>query len=193
MVYVFLADGFEMIEALCTVDMLRRAKVYVKTVSITSNEYVMSNHNVYVKADMTKDEFPAFDNLEDKLEAIVLPGGMPGTTNLEQSSFVDSVLKYVAKENAENKEKIVDAAICAAPSVLGVKGMLKGKKAICFPGFEDKLLNATVVNGAKVVADGEIITGKAMGVSHDFALEIIKALRGEEISNSIKHAVYYEQ
>ena len=127
MVYVFLADGFEIIEALAPVDMLRRAKIDVKTVGVSS-EIVTSSCGVGVKCDMTIDEFDFYD-----VEAVVLPGGMPGTLNLENSSAVQKVI-----DNANNTNAFI-CAICAAPSILGNKGLLSGKKAVCFPGFENSL------------------------------------------------------
>ena len=130
MVYVFLADGFEIIEALAPVDMLRRAKIDVKTVGVTG-ETVRSSCGVDVTTDITIDEFDFYD-----VQAIVLPGGMPGTLNLENCGAVQSAI-----DNAVNTNCLL-CAICAAPSILGHKDLLNGKKAICFPGFEDALSGA---------------------------------------------------
>ena len=126
-VYAFLADGFEIIEALAPVDMLTRAKIDVKTVGVTG-EMVTSSCGVQVKADMSIDDFDFYD-----VQAVVLPGGMPGTLNLENSSAVQKVI-----DNANNTNAFI-CAICAAPSILGHKGLLSGKKAVCFPGFENSL------------------------------------------------------
>ena len=124
MFYVFLAEGFEETEALAPVDVMRRAKLDVKTVGVTG-ECVTSSHGVPVKADIT------IDNIDlDDVQGVVLPGGMPGTLNLEANEKVIEAVKY----SCENG-KIV-AAICAAPSILGHLGILDGKKATCFPGFE---------------------------------------------------------
>ena len=176
MVYVFLADGFEIIEALAPVDMLRRAKIDVKTVGVSS-EIVTSSCGVGVKCDMTIDEFDFYD-----VEAVVLPGGMPGTLNLENSSAVQKVI-----DNANNTNAFI-CAICAAPSILGHKGLLSGKKAVCFPGFEN-LLEGCESCCEYVVTDGKFITAKGAGVCIDFGLEIVKQLRNEELANEIRKSI----
>lgn len=176
MVYVFLADGFEIIEALAPVDMLRRAKIDVKTVGVSS-EIVTSSCGVGVKCDMTIDEFDFYD-----VEAVVLPGGMPGTLNLENSSAVQKVI-----DNANNTNAFI-CAICAAPSILGHKGLLSGKKAVCFPGFENSLEGCEPSN-EYVVTDGKFITAKGAGVCIDFGLEIVKQLRNEELANEIRKSI----
>ena len=176
MVYVFLADGFEIIEALAPVDMLRRAKIDVKTVGVSS-EIVTSSCGVGVKCDMTIDEFDFYD-----VEAIVLPGGMPGTLNLENSSAVQKVI-----DNANNTNAFI-CAICAAPSILGHKGLLSGKKAVCFPGFENSLEGSEQCR-EYVVTDGKFITAKGAGVCIDFGLEIVKQLRGGELSDEIRKSI----
>lgn len=176
MVYVFLADGFEIIEALAPVDMLRRAKIDVKTVGVSS-EIVTSSCGVGVKCDMTIDEFDFYD-----VEAVVLPGGMPGTLNLENSSAVQKVI-----DNANNTNAFI-CAICAAPSILGHKGLLSGKKAVCFPGFENSLEGCESCC-EYVVTDGKFITAKGAGVCIDFGLEIVKQLRGGELSDEIRKSI----
>lgn len=176
MVYVFLADGFEIIEALAPVDMLRRAKIDVKTVGVSS-EIVTSSCGVGVKCDMTIDEFDFYD-----VEAVVLPGGMPGTLNLENSSAVQKVI-----DNANNTNAFI-CAICAAPSILGHKGLLSGKKAVCFPGFENSLEGCESCC-EYVVTDGKFITAKGAGVCIDFGLEIVKQLRGGELANEIRKSI----
>lgn len=176
MVYVFLADGFEIIEALAPVDMLRRAKIDVKTVGVSS-EIVTSSCGVGVKCDMTIDEFDVYD-----VEAVVLPGGMPGTLNLENSSAVQKVI-----DNANNTNAFI-CAICAAPSILGHKGLLSGKKAVCFPGFENSLEGCEQCR-EYVVTDGKFITAKGAGVCIDFGLEIVKQLRGGELANEIRKSI----
>ena len=176
MVYVFLADGFEIIEALAPVDMLRRAKIDVKTVGVSS-EIVTSSCGVGVKCDMTIDEFDFYD-----VEAVVLPGGMPGTLNLENSSAVQKVI-----DNANNTNAFI-CAICAAPSILGHKGLLSGKKAVCFPGFENSLEGCESCC-KYVVTDGKFITAKGAGVCIDFGLEIVKQLRGGELANEIRKSI----
>lgn len=176
MVYVFLADGFEIIEALAPVDMLRRAKIDVKTVGVSS-EIVNSSCGVGVKCDMTIDEFDFYD-----VEAVVLPGGMPGTLNLENSSAVQKVI-----DNANNTNAFI-CAICAAPSILGHKGLLSGKKAVCFPSFENSLEGCESCC-EYVVTDGKFITAKGAGVCIDFGLEIVKQLRNEELANEIRKSI----
>lgn len=176
MVYVFLADGFEIIEALSPVDMLRRAKVETKLVGVTG-EIVTSSCGVAVKTDMLIDEFDFYD-----VEAVVLPGGMPGTLNLENNQTVQKII-----DNASNTNAFI-CAICAAPSILGHKGLLNEKEATCFPGFENALEGATLSEDF-VVTDGKFITARGAGVSVDFGLEIVKQLRGEELSNEIRSQI----
>ncbi len=176
MIYVFLADGFEEIEALATVDVLRRAGLTVTTVGV-GNTQITGAHAITVVTDITQDEL----KIEDAT-AMILPGGLPGTVHLEQSQVVQDALDYAA----ENQLWI--AAICAAPSILGHKGLLKGKRATCYPGFESELIGAIVTNGA-VVTDGNIITGKGAGVAVDFGLEIVKALSSSQQANLLKEAM----
>ena len=176
MVYLFLANGFETIEALAVVDMLRRAKIDVKTVGVTG-KIVTSSLNIDVTADIEIDEFDVKD-----ADAVVLPGGMPGTLNLEADKTVQGAIDYCV----ENKKYI--CAICAAPSILGHKGLLKGKEAICFPGFENDLTGATL-SDKYVVTDGLIITARGAGVAVDFGLEIVKALKGEETAENVRKTI----
>ncbi len=176
MVYIFLADGFEIIEALSPLDMLRRAKIDVVTVGVTG-KVVESSCNVKVTADITIDEFEHKD-----VQALVLPGGLQGTLNLEADTTVQSALDEASKDG-----KLI-CAICAAPSILGHKGLLKGKNAVAFPGFEDDLEGAYISDN-HVVTDGNFITAKGAGVSVDFGLEIVKALSGEEVSEKIRRTI----
>lgn len=176
MVYVFLADGFEIIEALSPVDMLRRAKIETKLVGVTG-EIVTSSCGVAVKTDMSVDDFDFYD-----VEAVVLPGGMPGTLNLENNSSVQQIIA-----NASNTNAYI-CAICAAPSILGHKGYLNGKEATCFPGFENALEGATL-SDKYVVCDGKFITARGAGVSVDFGLEIVKQLRSKELSDEIRSQI----
>lgn len=177
MVYVFLANGFEEMEALAPVDLLRRAGVEVFTVGVGS-DMIVSSHNIPIKTDTTVDKIV----LNDELEMIVLPGGMPGTLNLEANSVVQSSIDYCV----ENKKYV--CAICAAPSILGHKGLLKGRNAICFPGFEEDLCGA-IISEKYVVSDGNFITARGAGVAVDFGLEIVKALGGSELSNKIRETI----
>ncbi len=176
MVYLFLADGFEIIEALASVDMLRRAKLEVKTVGVTGKK-VSSSCGVEVTADITINEFE-YSNVD----AIILPGGMPGTLNLENNDIVQSVIDKSVSNNT------LICAICAAPSILGHKGLLKGKEATAFPGFEDSL-DGAVLSDEYVVKDGNFITARGAGVSVDFGLEIVKALTDEETANNIRKTI----
>ena len=164
MFYVFLAEGFEETEALAPVDVMRRAKLDVKTVGVTG-ECVTSSHGVPVKADITIDSIDL-----DGVQGVVLPGGMPGTLNLEANEKVLEAVKY----SCENG-KIV-AAICAAPSILGHLGILDGKKATCFPGFEKELKGADYT-GTHTVTDGNIITAKGAGCAIEFGHAKYKKIR----------------
>ncbi len=176
MVYLFLAEGFEEVEALTPLDMLRRAQVPVTTVGI-GGEYVRGAHDIVVKADIC-----AADMDFNGLTAVILPGGMPGTLNLKKSDDVQRTIAY-AMEN-----DLTVAAICAAPSILGHAGYLKGRKATCFPGFEDDLLGADV-SDESFVWDGNILTAKGAGVALDFAFELVKRLVSEEKSTEIRGAI----
>ena len=178
MVYLFLAEGFEEVEALTPVDFMRRAGIEVTTVGV-GGEYIKGAHNITVKADVCDCDVTAGDDIE----MVVLPGGMPGTLNLKASAKVNEFIDYACDKGA------FLAAICAAPSILGEKGLLKGKMAVCYPGFEDKLLGATVFQ-AGVICDGNIITANAAGAAVDFAAQLIAALKGEETANAVLEAVH---
>lgn len=169
MVYVFLANGFEEIEALTPVDCLRRCELDVKTVGV-GGRVATGSHGIKTVADI--DDFEV--KLDNGLDMIILPGGMPGTLNLEKSEIVQSAIDYCAKNN------ITIAAICAAPSILGHKGLLTGKTAVCYPGFEDQLYGASVLADAPCVTDGNIITACGMGAALEFSCEIIKKLTSGE-------------
>ena len=177
MVYVFLAEGFEEIEALTPVDILRRGKVDVKTVGI-GGKTIVSSHGIPVTADITTDELSELDTAE----AVILPGGMPGTLNLEKNETVINAVKYCYENNR------LIGAICAAPSILGHLGILKGKRATAFPGFEKALEGADFRNDF-VSHDGMIITARGMGVSVDFALELLSVLKGEETADNVKNSI----
>ena len=174
MIYVFLADGFEQMEALVPVDILRRAKMQVKTVSITDKNEAVSTLGVTVKTDITADEMI----LDEQTEAVILPGGMPGAANLDGCLQVKEALEFADKKGA------VIAAICAAPMVLGHAGLLKGKKAVCYPGFEKELYGAETVD-CGVCTDGRVVTARGAGVSLEFALAITTLLCGEEKAKKI--------
>lgn len=180
MVYVFLAEGFEITEAMAPVDMLRRAKVLVKTVGVGAKA-IKSSCGVIVEADLTEDEIV----LNDELDMIVLPGGMPGTLNEEKSSVVQGAIDYCAEQ-----DKFV-TAICAAPSILGHKGLLKGKTAVCYSGFEPELKGA-IIGETGVVTDGKIITARGAGVAIEFGLALVEALCGRETQEEIRESILSE-
>ena len=167
MIYVLLAEGFEEIEALTPVDMLRRAGYRVKTVGIGS-DVVTGAHGIPVKADLTEE-----DATPDGVRMVILPGGMPGTKNLAASDFVETILEEVSAHGGDL------AAICAAPTVLAKYGYLKGKRATCFPGFENELSGA-VYTELPVVTDGKIITAKDMTEALAFSLSLLATLNAED-------------
>jgi 4-methyl-5(b-hydroxyethyl)-thiazole monophosphate biosynthesis len=175
---MFLANGFEEIEALCPLDLLRRAGVEVKTVAIGGETlHVTGSHGIAVLADIDEKDFA------DKApEMVILPGGMPGASNLDASPTVDGAIKSALACDGYL------AAICAAPMILGKRDLLVGKRAICFPGFEQYLNGATVAS-ERVVCDGKIITGAGMGVALDFGLALVAALRGKEAAAALRRAV----
>ena len=179
MVYLFLADGFEEIEALSPLDVLKRCGAQVCTVGVTGKT-VKGSHGVEVICDKVTSE------LDEKydFDMIILPGGMPGAINLDKDETVDKFITL-----AREKDKFI-CAICAAPFILGKRGILKGKRATCYPGFEDQLLGATLEN-AGVVRDGKIITGRAMGSALDFAFELAKALFGEKAAEKVRKGILY--
>lgn len=176
MFYCFLADGFEETEALATVDVLRRAKIDVTTVGVGAKT-VTSSHNIPVVADITDRELNT-----DDISGVILPGGMPGTLNLEKSDAVKKAVALCAEKN------LFICAICAAPSILGHMGLLSGRKATCFPGFENELIGAEYT-GECVTTDGKIITGKGAGAAVDFGLEIVSNVLDKQTSQKIREAL----
>lgn len=177
MIYVFLADGFEETEALVPVDLMRRAELEVTTVGIGSC-VIRGSHGIPVVTDIDDGQI----TVDDNTDMIMLPGGMPGTLNLEKSQAVQNAIDYCAQN-----DKYI-AAICAAPSVLGKKGLLKGKEAICFPGFE-QFLEGAALSEKSVVRDGMIITAKGAGVAVQFGLELVKVLAGEQMAQKIHDSI----
>lgn len=176
MIAVLLADGFEEIEALTPLDVLRRAGLDVKTVAIGS-KIAVGSHGIPVICDMDAQEVN-----EKELSAVIFPGGMPGSLNLDASPYSDKFIKAVQ----DNGGRI--AAICAAPLVLGRRGLLKGKEAICYPGFEKELLGAKI-SEKSVVTDANITTAKGMGVALPFALELVRLICGEDRATEISKSV----
>ncbi len=177
MYYVFLANGFEQVEALAPVDIMRRAEIEVYTVGVGA-KVITSSHNVPVVADVIDCEIAP----DKDCEGIILPGGIPGTLNLEKAATVQNFIDYCVENN------LLIAAICAAPSILGHKGLLDGKKAVCFPGFEEQLGNAEIQDDA-VVTDGNIITGCGAGAALKFGFEIVKYIQSEASANHFKAAM----
>ena len=174
-IYLFLAQGFEEMEALAVVDVARRAELSVKMVSVTGSEEVTGSHGVTMKADMLFDA----EAICQDAEMLVLPGGMPGAVNLaEHEGLRKVILGFCAAERPM-------AAICAAPMVYGELGLLKGLKATCYPGFEEHLLGAEAT-GELVEQDANFITGKGPGAAFEFAFAIVAKLAGKAKANKVK-------
>ncbi len=179
MLYMFLAEGFEETEAIASLDVIRRAGIEIKTVGVSGRE-VCGSHGVKVLADIEMSEV-SFENMQ----GVILPGGMPGTTNLQNDEEVKKCVLYCAENN------LLIAAICAAPMVLGGLGLLKGKNAVCYPGFEQYLDGAKLcTDGA--VSDGNIVTGKGAGASMLFGAKIVDFFmpdKGEEVLLQMQHLI----
>ncbi len=180
MLLVYLADGFEEVEALTVVDVMRRAEIETKTVGITGKK-VTGTHGIPVDADIT-----LADVNWDEVTAMVFPGGMPGTKNLDECE----VIKEKAVEFAKAGKPVF--AICAAPMILGKLGILKGKEAICYPSFETYLEGAKI-SDKNVCRDGNIITGEGPGAAADFAFEIVSYLKDEKTAAQLKVDMRYER
>ena len=180
-VCVFLADGFEEIEGLTVVDLLRRANVQVTTVSTTGEHTIHGAHGIHIQAD------ELFENISyEEQDMLVLPGGMPGTLNLGKHKGLEALLRKF-----HQKKKYI-AAICAAPSVFGKYGFLKGMKATSYPGFEDALEGADVVEDMVVVSE-HVITSRGMGTAIPFSLALIEQLLGKEKAEEIGKSIIYYQ
>ncbi|MBQ8683344.1 MAG: DJ-1/PfpI family protein [Clostridia bacterium] len=176
MIAVFLADGFEEIEALAVVDILRRAELSVLTVGV-GTDTPTGAHGISVCADVSED---ALDMAA--LSAVVLPGGMPGTLNLEKSAVVQQALAFAMDQH------LPVAAICAAPSILGHAGYLNGLHATCYPGFESEL-GEGIYEEAAVVTDGTVTTAAGAGVAVDFALELARRLATVATADDIRRGI----
>lgn len=179
-VSIFLADGFEEVEGLTVVDLLRRADIDITMVSIMGNNKITGAHDIIIEAD---ELFESMDFTDT--DALVLPGGMPGTEHLGNH---EQLLELLKTFNAKNK---LIAAICAAPSVLGVNGILQDKKATSYPGFEDKLEGARFIE-SPVVKDGNIITSRGVGTAIDFSLTIIETLKDKVTADKIAKSIIYK-
>jgi len=180
MIYLMLANGFEESEALVSWDMLLRAGNDVKLVSVTDSLTVIGTHGLKTEADMTVKEALAS---EKKAQAILLPGGLPGADNLYESEDCRELIERVYKDGG------LMCAICAAPSVYGRMGLLKGVKATCYPSF-DRFLTGAVFTDENVTRDGRFLTAKAMGCTAAFALEAIRILNGEETAEKVKNSIF---
>lgn len=176
---VFFADGNEEIEGLTVVDILRRAKQEVVTISVTGQKELHGSHGITFFADTLYEDadMASFDG-------VVIPGGMPGTTNLGAH---EGVLSALREFDAQGK---MVGAICAAPSVLGQAGLLKGKRATCHPGWEEKLTGA-ILSEETAVTDGNIITSRGMGTAIDFSLAMLKLLTDEETVAKVREGIVY--
>ena len=177
MIYMFIAEGFEEIEALCPLDIMRRAGIEVTTVGIGRKE-ITGAHGITVRTDICSREYSKVKDFD----MIFLPGGMPGTLNLAASEVVRSAIETAHKTNAYL------AAICAAPSILGDLGLLQGKEAICYPGFEARLTGATLSKN-RVVRDGKILTAAGMGVAVEFGLAIVEEFLGKDKAEELRRGV----
>lgn len=177
MIYVHLAEGFEEIEAVTVVDVLRRSCLEVMMVSLTGDKAVKGAHNIRVLADLLYEEADY-----DSCEMIVLPGGMPGTNNLANHQGLVGQIQDFAQ-----KEKRI-AAICAAPMILGNLSLLEGRKATIFPGMEAHILGGKPSNEA-VVVDGNFITSKGPGTAMEFAIKIIETLKGSKAAAEVRTAL----
>lgn len=177
---IFFAPGLEECEGLVTVDLLRRAGVDVTIAAVSDSPEVVGAHGIAIRCDALAGALKT-----DDFDAVILPGGMPGTENLLQSPLVCAAVKDFAAAG-----KLV-AAICAAPTVPGRLGLLADRRATCYPGCEDKLFAAEHVE-ADVVTDGNVITGRALGAAIPFALAIIAALDGKENAERVKQSIVYQ-
>lgn len=177
MVYLLLMEGFEEIEALSTVDVLRRGGVQVRTAGIDGGEQTGA-HGIKVHTDITIDEINKSD-----MSMLILPGGS-GHANLDKSPKVHELIDFAAEND------IYLAAICASPSILGKKGLLRGHKAVCFPGFEKYLDGAEILN-TRTAVSGRFITGNGAGSAIAFGYELLKILKGEKIADDVVSSMQY--
>ena len=179
MIAVLLADGFEEMEALTPLDMLRRAGLDARLVGV-SGRIAVGSHGIAVVCDLTAEELDP-----DTVSLAIFPGGMPGSLNLDKAEITDTVINSVIRRGGRL------AAICAAPLVLGHRGLLNGRRATCYPGFEKELIGATVTD-AGVVTDGNITTARGAGVALAFAKELISLISGKEKADEISQGIMEE-
>lgn len=180
MFYAFFAQGCEEIEAVTGVDILRRAGIDVTMLGI-GDKTIVGSHGIGIVCDSQADMREIENNCES-IEGIILPGGMPGTLNLEKSPIVQSMIDYCV----ENKKLI--CAICAAPSILGRRGLLKNKKITCYPNDDNESFGAQLTQEC-VAQDGNIITGKGPGASIEFALKIVENVKGIKSAQKIRESL----
>lgn len=180
MIFIFLADGFEETEAVTPIDMLRRCQKEVITVGVTGKTAV-SSHNIPVVCDITIDEMPA-----EEPEMIILPGGKAGVDNLIKSEKLAQIIRGC------DEKGIFIGAICAAPSIIGSMGLLKGRRAVCYPGFESFLEGAQVLD-VPAVRDGHFITARGAGASLEFSYELVKALLGEDAAEKLAGTIVWQR
>lgn len=179
MIAILLAEGFEEIEALTPRDVLMRAGFDTRCVSITGERAVVGAHGITVLADATAGEIAP-----DDIEMLILPGGMPGTMGLDGSAVTDRFIEAALRRGVRI------GAICAAPLILGRRGLLVGKRAVCYPGFEGEL-DGAVIAAEAVVTDGLITTAKGMGAALPFSLELVRLMKGETAASELAVQVIY--
>ncbi len=179
MVYIFLADGFEEIEAIVPRDILKRGGVEVLTVGVTG-DLVTSAYGLKIKTDVTIESVDI-----DDIEGIVLPGGMPGTLNLKNNQKLLEIVKY------SFEKRLLIGAICAAPSILGNMNILKNKSACCYPGFEKELIGANILNEG-VAIDQNIITSRGPGTAIHFGFALLSYLKGKDTLGNVKNEMIYK-
>lgn len=178
-VFVLLAEGFEECEAIVPVDVLRRAGANVKTASLTDTKAVVGAHGISVCADITVDDIDP-----QTIDCLVLPGGGEGTRRLGDSKKVESLINYCA----DNGKYI--GAICAAPSILGKLGLLAGRRAVCYPDFQEYLSDA-IITRSKVETDDIFITAVGAGAAYEFAFALTEALYGSDNAETLKGAMLF--
>ena len=174
MIYMFFAQGFEEVEAIAALDVIRRADIEIKSVGVGCKT-VIGSHSIPIVCDLTTDDISAFDDIK----GVILPGGMPGTLNLFSDGTVHKVIDFCDENGC------LISAICAAPLILGRKNILNGKSAVCFPGFEDELIGAEISNDFVCVADN-VITAKGMGSAINFGLAIVAYFKGQAFADNLK-------
>ena len=181
MIYAFFANGFEETEAIAPIDIIRRAGLDVKLISVTNELMVTGSHGITIKTEALFSE----TNFSDA-ELLLLPGGMPGTKNLDAHAGLCELLQ----DSAEQGIKM--AAICAAPSVFGNLGLLNGEKATCYPGFEEYLIGAEVSTENVVVSSNQFITSRGAGTAMEFGLKIVEVMKGAKIAEELAAAIIYK-